>query len=585
MTTTDASIPVLLQERARQQPDATAFTFVDYDVDAAGFAESLTWSQVHNRATVVANELSLSGSVGDRAAILAPQGLDYLVAFLGALQAGFIAVPLSVPQFGHHDERVSSVLQDCSPAVMLTTTAVSAEVAEYAHGKAHQSAPTVIEVDALDLDSPADGGHLRPPLAKHAYLQYTSGSTRQPAGVAVSHRNVIANLEQVKADYFAEHGGVRPAEATVVSWLPFYHDMGLIFGICAPILIARDAVLTSPMAFLQRPARWMQLLAENGYSFSAAPNFAFELTVRRTFDDDMAGLGLGNVVGIISGSERIHATTLRRFHDRFARFDLSPAAVRPSYGLAEATVYVATSEPGLPPRTVRFEYEKLSAGYAKRCDDQTGGGTELVSYGSPRASTLRIVDPETRTENPAGTIGEIWVHGENVALGYWRNPAQTERTFGADLVDSSPGTPRGPWLRTGDLGVMSDGELFIMGRIKDLVIVDGRNHYPDDIEATIQEITGGRVAAISVPDERTEQLVAIIELKKRGDSHDDAMHKLHAVKRQVTSAISQSHSLRVADLVLVSPGSIPITTSGKVRRSACAERYRLDEFARLDVPV
>ena len=205
---------------------------------------------------------------------------------------------------------------------------------------------------------------------------------------------------------------------------------------------------------------------------------------------------------IISGSERIHAATIRRFTERFSRFNLPDTALRPSYGLAEATLYVTSAPAGQPPATVRFDYEKLSAGHAKRCATSEGG-TELVSYGAPRASTVRIVDPETRIENPAGKVGEIWVHGDNVASGYWRNPQQSERTFGGRLVDPSPGTPEGPWLRTGDLGVMSEGELFIIGRIKDLLIVDGRNHYPDDIEATIQEITGGRVAAISIPDDRT----------------------------------------------------------------------------------
>jgi len=206
-----------------------------------------------------------------------------------------------------------------------------------------------------------------------------------------------------------------------------------------------------------------------------------------------------------------------------------------------------------------------------------------VSYGTPRSSTVRIVDPETRTENPDGKMGEIWVHGDQVAMGYWRNPQQTERTFGGEIVNPSEGTPVGPWLKTGDLGVMSEGEMFIIGRIKDLLIVDGRNHYPDDIEATIQEITGGRVAAISVLDDTSEQLVAIAELKKKGASEAEALDKLRAVKREVASAIKRSHSVRVADLVLVAPGSIPITTSGKIRRSACVDRYRLDEFSRLDV--
>jgi long chain fatty acid CoA FadD26 len=339
----------------------------------------------------------------------------------------------------------------------------------------------------------------------------------------------------------------------------------------------------SPVSFLQEPARWMQLLATNSRAFSAAPNFAFELTARSTSDDDMSGLDLGEVLGILNHSERVQPTTMARFQNRFARFNLSETVMRPSYGLAEATVYVATAKSGRPPKTVHFQYEQLSGGYAKPCDEQGEGTTELVSYGAHSSPLVRIVNPETKTENQAGMIGEIWVHGGNVAMGYWRNPELTKRTFGARLATPSPGTPTGPWLRTGDLGVISDGELFIMGRIKDLLIVDGRNHYPDDIEATIQQITKGRVAAISVPNERTEQLVTIVELKNRGGSDEEYMRKLRSIRREVTSAISNSHSVRVADLVLVPPGSIPITTSGKIRRSACVERYRRDGFERLDI--
>ena len=580
MPVTDSSIPALLQARADQQPDAAAFTFIDYGQDPNGFAENLTWSQVSQRARIIAEELALCGSPGDRAAILAPQGLEYVVAFLGALQAGFIAVPLSVPQYRIHDDRVSSVLRDSKPVAILTTSAVVSDVNKYACAQDGRPAPSVIEVDLLDLDSPRELPRIHQFSSGAAYLQYTSGSTRTPAGVVVSHKNVIANVTQAISDYFGDPAKV--PSGTVVSWLPLYHDMGLILGICVPMVAERSAVLLSPMSFLRRPACWIQLLAKSYRSFSAAPNFAFELAVRRTSDEDMAGLDLGDVVGIVSGSERIHVASVKRFTERFARFGLSPKALRPSYGLAEATLYVATPEAGLPPKTVRFNYEHLAAGRARPCGTEGSVGTELISYGSPRASSVRIVNPEQMTENPPGTVGEIWVHGDNVALGYWRKPEQTARTFNAKLVDRAPGIPEGPWLRTGDLGVMSDGELFIMGRIKDLLIVDGRNHYPDDIEATIQEITGGRVAAISVPDDISEQLVAIIELKRRGTSAEEAMLKLRSVKREVTSAISKSHSLRVADLVLVSPGSIPITTSGKIRRSACVERYRSDGFKRLD---
>ena len=576
----EPSVAAVLERRAQQRSDDIAFTFMDYEVDPAGFPESLTYSQVHQRARVVAEKLLLCGWAGDRAAILAPQGLDYIAAFLGAIQAGFIAVPLSVPQFGTHDERVSGALRDCSPVAILTTSTVVDEVRKYAQSQPRQRA-SVIEIDALDLDSPGQLGANLSPHPKTAYLQYTSGSTRQPAGVVISHRNLAANFEQVMSNYFEDCGNVPLPGTKVVSWLPFYHDMGLFMGICAPILAGHEAVLMSPMSFLQKPARWMQLLASNSHAFTAGPNFAFELAVRRTSDDDMAGLDLGDVSVISSGSERIHGATLRRFTERFSRFNLPDTTLRPSYGLAEATVYVATRKSGHPPEIVSFESEKLSAGHAKRCGN--GGGTRLVSYGAARSPAVRIVDPETRIECPGGKVGEIWVHGDNVASGYWCNPQQSERTFGAKLVDPSQGTPAGPWLRTGDLGVMSEGELFIIGRIKDLLIVDGRNHYPDDIEATIQEITGGRVAAISIPDDRTERLVVIVELKKRGSSEEDALHRLRTVKRQVASAIKKSHGVRVADLVLVPPGSLPTTTSGKVRRSACVERYRQDEFSRLDV--
>ena len=346
MSGSESSIPAVLAERAQQQPDDIAFTFIDYEVDPTGFAERLTWSQVYRRASVVAAELSLCGSVGDRAAILAPHGLDYIVAFLGALQAGFIAVPLPVPQFGTLDERASGALRDSSPVAILTTSAVVDDVMPYPGAQPGQRAPRVIEIDALDLDSPR---MLDAHICLHpntAYLQYTSGSTRQPAGVVISHRNLIANLEQMMSDYFEDYGKVPPPDTTVVSWLPFYHDMGLILGVCAPMLAGRPAVLMSAMSFLQKPARWMQLLASNSRSFSGAPNFAFEVAARRTSDDDMAGLDLGDVLAIGSGSERVHAATIRRFTERFSRFNLPGTALRPSYGLAEATLYVATPAPG-----------------------------------------------------------------------------------------------------------------------------------------------------------------------------------------------------------------------------------------------
>ncbi len=295
----------------------------------------------------------------------------------------------------------------------------------------------------------------------------------------------------------------------------------------------------------------------------------------------MAGLDLGNVASILNGSERVQPATLHRFTERFARFNFKDKVLRPSYGMAEATVYLATRQAGQPPEIVHFESEKLTAGHAKRC--ASGSGTALVSYGAPQSPIVRIVDPETDTECPAGTVGEIWVHGNNVADGYRGKPESRENTFGATLLGASAGTPEKPWLRTGDSGFFSEGELFIIGRIKDLLIVYGRNHSPDDIEATIQEITRGRCVALAVhEDDGVEKLVTIIELKKRGDSHEDARERLSAIKGEVTSAISTSHGLSVSDLVLVSPGSIPLTTSGKARRAECVRLYQQDAFTRLD---
>jgi long-chain fatty acid adenylyltransferase FadD28 len=572
-----STIPAVLRERASLQPNEAAFTFIDYEQGNA-VSETLTWSQLYRRAANIATELSVCGSPGDRAVILAPQGLDYIAAFVGSLQAGLIAVPLSVPQAGAHDERVTSVLRDTSPSVILTTSSAVDDVTGYAQSTA--SHPTVVVVDALD-ENPRQRSRRRTDSGQEiAYLQYTSGSTREPAGVMVTNRNLSANFEQIYADFFVDYGKVAPPDTTVVSWLPFYHDMGLLLGICVPILGGLRTVIMSPMSFLQSPARWIQLLASHSHVMSAAPNFAFELAVRRTTDEDMAGHDLQNVLGLLSGSERVHPATLRRFNDRFARFGFRDTAIRPSYGLAEATVYVATRRPGDPPEVVHFESEKLSAGHAKRCG--TASGTPLVSYGTPESNTVRIVDPDTLAECPAGTTGEIWVHGDNVAMGYWHKPEETERTFRGKLTAPSPGTPEAPWLRTGDLGFISEGELFIMGRIKDLLIVYGRNHYPEDIEATIQEITGGRCAAISRSDAGTEELVSIVEVKKKGMSDAEAIARFTTIKRDVTSAISNTHGLKVADLVLVAPGSIPITTSGKIRRSTCVEHYRNDQFTRLD---
>jgi fatty acid CoA ligase FadD21 len=569
----------MLHGRASLRPNDVAFTFTDYEKDYAGVSESLTWSQLSRQTLNVAREIRAHGSVGDRAVILAPQGLDYIRAFLGAMQAGLIAVPLPLPHRGSSYNRVGAVFADTAPSVVLTTSSTAEDVGDYVDQSRMDTAPKIVSIDSLNVD--AQGGPRLPhiDMPNIAYLQYSSGSTRLPTGVIMSHRNLTVNFEQLMVSFFA-NSKVHP-DMTMVSWLPFYHDMGLVLGVCAPILGGYHAQLTSPVAFLERPARWMRALAENPHAWSSAPNFAFDLAARKTTDGDLEGLDLGGVVGIISGAERVEPTTLHRFVDRFSHFKFKDHMMRPSYGLAEATVFVTAGTWSESEPAVHFDVGELGVGRVERC--APGSGSELVSYEFPRSPMLRIVDSETHRECPPDLVGEIWVHGENVAEGYWHKPPEEQACFGATLADPSPGTPDGPWLRTGDLGFIYEGALFIVGRIKDLLIIRGRNHYPEDIEATVQQIAQGRVAAISVPVDSTEQLVTVIEVKKkRGEAREDLRHRLSGVRSDVTSAISNAHGLNVGDVVLVPAGSIPITTSGKIRRAACVEQYRHDQFARLD---
>ncbi|WP_458318744.1 AMP-binding protein [Mycolicibacterium brisbanense] len=586
---TQSSILSMLHGRASLRPDDVAFTFTDYDHDPAGVEHSLTWAQLSRRTVNVAREIRLHGEVGDRAVILAPQGLEYILAFLGAMQAGLIAVPLPLPHRGSSHDRVSAVVADTHPAVVLTTAAVAQDVGDYVDQSVMETAPKIVAIDALNLDTDGEPSIEAAEFPSTAYLQYSSGSTRLPTGVMISHRNLQANFEQLMRGLFSDANAKATPVRTIVSWLPFYHDMGLVLGVCAPILGGYRAVLTSPVAFLEKPSRWVRALAQSPGAFSAAPNFAFDLAARKTKDADLAGLDLGGVLGIINGAERVEPATLERFTDRFAHFNFRDHMLRPSYGLAEATVYVTSGVWSESVEVAAFDVDELSAGRVRRCaaEEQNGGraaGTSsaLVRYQLPQSPVLRIVDVETHRECAQDVVGEIWVHGDNVATGYWNRSPEEQQCFGATLVDPSPGTPAGPWLKTGDLGFVSGGELFIVGRIKDLLIIRGRNHYPEDIEATVQQITGGRVAAISVPVNSTEKLVTVIEVKKRGESTVEAGQWLTAIKSDVTSAISNAHGLNVGDLVLVPPGSIPTTTSGKIRRAACAEQYRQDEFIRLD---
>ena len=318
----DSSIPAILRERASLQPNDTAFTFIDYEQDWDGVTTSLTWAQLYRRTTNFAREMSTVAKTGDRAVIIAPQNIDYLVAFLGSLEAGLIAVPLSTPMVGAHDERVSAVLRDAAPTVVLTTSAISALLAPYVEPQAGRPTPAVIEVDKLDLDGRHRAIRREEPRPTTAYLQYTSGSTRTPAGVMVTYRNLSANFEQVMRDLFPEYGKVAPPGTTAVSWLPFYHDMGLFLGVCAAHP-RRMADGDHHAAVVPRPAGPMDPIdRQEPPSLSRGAELRVRIGGARTTDEDMAGLDLSGVVGLVSGAERVHEATLKRFTQRFSRFGL-----------------------------------------------------------------------------------------------------------------------------------------------------------------------------------------------------------------------------------------------------------------------
>ncbi len=492
---------------------------------------------------------------------------------------GLIAVPLSVPLGGAVDERVKSVLLDAAPSVVLTTSDVAGDVAEYLKSQPDGPAPSLVEVDLVDLEARGSFRPGRDTRTDTAYLQYTSGSTRAPAGVEVTYRNLMANFEQMFADYFADTGGVSPPDTTFVSWLPFYHDMGLLVGVCMPLLAGYHAVLTSPVSFLARPARWLQMLANNPHTFSAGPNFAFEVAARKTSDEDLAGIDLSGVLGIINGSERVQPATLKRFTDRFAPVQVSRHGAAPLLrdGRSDG-VYRDPRARGAAHRSLRFRRPGRRP-CASRAKVRMAQHLSVTACRARQFCGSLIRTPASNARRkPSVRYGFTATMSPPVTGASLRRASTLSA---AKLSSPSPGTPEGRGCEPAIWASFTKSELFIIGRIKDLLIVYGRNHSPDDIEATIQLITRGRCVAISVPDDGIEKLVAIAELKNRGGGAE-ILEQFAAVKNDVTSAISTSHGLSIADLVLVPQGSIPLTTSGKVRRRSCVELYQQDQFARLD---
>ncbi|WP_216207225.1 fatty acyl-AMP ligase [Amycolatopsis aidingensis] len=576
------SLPATLTHWAETRGDARALTFVDYSGDPAGLSTALTWRELDARVTAVAAWCQQRARRGDLAAVLVEQSAQYVIAFLGALRAGLVAVPVFEPSpLPGHLSRLAAVLADCDPALVLTTRrqadAVDAFLAEH-----DLTGPSQI---AVDMVPEAVGAEFAPvPLRPDdlAYLQYTSGSTRNPAGVMITHGNVAAAATQTVRAYEGTPGG------TVVSWLPLFHDMGLVVGIAAPLMGGLSSTLMDPIAFLTRPVRWLELMAASGAAITVAPNFAYGYTAARTTSEDKAGLRLDEVALFGDGSEPIVPSIVDSFYAEFAECGAKPSMFRQGYGLAEAVLLVSSSPAGEPPKVRTFDRVSLAAGRA--VDAAPGASTStLVSAGQPLDQRVRVVDPDTCTVLPDGYVGEIWTSGPNVCVGYWGKggeaTAESAAVFRAEPRDADglpvepyPGTSG--WLRTGDLGVHLDGDLFVTGRLKDLIIVDGRNHYPQDVEYTVENahpaIRRHAVAVFSVSDHHGEYAVVVAERARRVSAEDLDLDEVTAAVR---SAVSAEHGLAVWDVVLIEPGELPRTSSGKVRRAACRTRYTEGTFS------
>ncbi|MFC0038571.1 fatty acyl-AMP ligase [Actinomadura rayongensis] len=543
----------------------TAYTFVDYGTDPAGVATHLTWAELDRRARAVAAALRETSSPGDRAAILAPQSLDYLVAFFGCLYARVVAVPLFSPDLPGHADRLTAVYRDAEPSTVITTS-VSADHVETFLDEQGTRPKGVLLADRIGDAQWADEP-IRPDDI--AYLQYTSGSTRVPAGVVITHRNLTANAVQL------HHAGQgTPRTSSGVSWLPLFHDMGLVFTAALPLVHANPCLFMDPVAFVMRPLRWLELLSTQRDVYTAGPNFAYEYLTRHVTDEEKQRLDLSGVRMLLNGAEPIRPATLEGFFTAFAGCGLRAEAQSPAYGLAEATVYVTACSPSTPPTTVAFDRAALAAGVARPAD----GGTALVSCGAPFGQHVAVVDPDGRAL-PDGRVGELWVHGANVAAGYWGRADATEQTFRGVLADPPDGLPAKPWLRTGDLGFRHAGEYYVTGRIKDLIIIDGRNHYPQDVEHTAAAahpgVRAGYVTAFADASGGGERLVVVAERNRRVPVRrlDRA-----AVADAVRGAVQRDHGLTVDDFVLVEPGSLPRTSSGKLTRTACRDAYRAGRF-------
>ena len=558
----------VLRWRALHQADRRAYTFLVND----GEKEiSLSYGELDRRARAIGVLLQQIGAAGEHVLLLYPPGLEYIAAFFGCLYAGGIAVPSYPPRLNRPDSRLRAIVSDAQATVALATTHILSNAERrFAHtpelGSLHWLATDTLANDSSANSEQALAEEWRDPAITGetlAFLQYTSGSTAAPKGVMVSHENILHNERMIQQAFGLTE------QSTVVGWLPVYHDMGLIGNVLQPLYAGSHCVLMSPMDFLQQPLRWLKAISHYQAHTSGGPNFAYDICVRKIAPEQRAPLDLSSWEVAFNGAEPVRHQTLERFATAFAPCGFRREAFYPCYGLAEATLFVSGGLKSAPPvlytlRGLELERDRIVMTTAGDKDGRT-----LVGCGRTWSDQeIVVVDPESSTRRPSNRIGEIWVRGPNVARGYWNRPDETEHSFRAYLAD----TGEGPFLRTGDLGFLRDGELFITGRIKDLIIIRGRNHYPQDIELTVVEshpaLRSGCGAAFSVDVDDEERLVIAQELER-----DHRKADVDEVARAIRQAVAENHELQVHAVVLLKPTRIPKTSSGKIRRRACRAAF------------
>jgi acyl-CoA synthetase (AMP-forming)/AMP-acid ligase II len=548
-----ASIVDLLRHRAVEQPHDRAYVFLS---DRGTEQATLTFAELHRRAHALAALLLRRAQPGDRALLLFPSGLDFVVAFLACLAGRLIPVPIMLPRRASGRGATEAITADCAPRLALTTRAMA------------DARPDVIErfrgtgLEWIILD-PADAlatAEVSVPAAGRddiALLQYTSGSTADPKGVVVTHGNVLANSEMIRRAFAGT-----PTSA-FVSWVPHYHDMGLILNIMQTLYLGTLCVLMAPATFVHRPLTWLRAIHSFRAEIATGPNFAYDLCVQRFRPDQLQGLDLSCWKLALNGAEPVRQDTIDRFVATFAPYGFSPSAVYPAYGLAEATLLVSGGRRGAGVVGRQVSRGALAGGHVAAatpddCQSLIGCGRELVG------ERIAIVDPQTCERRAANRVGEIWVDGPNVTKGYWQNAEATAATFQARIM----GEAGQSWLRTGDLGfVDDDGELFVTGRIKDVIIIRGMNHYPQDIESTVQGVhpaLSRNCGAAFVAEDANgrERLVIVQEVERTFRRQIDASELVASIRE----AVVEEHEINVDEMVFIAPGTLPKTTSGKVQR-------------------